>query len=242
LRNEEKQGLFKTLSYEVRKETEEKEKAFLEKYRLYDFKGDSTRRNYLENLYIIELLEKYIQIPDNRAFINVLDIGSKDWFYVQGEYRFFKYQNKEKEVELTGIELDAYRVYINFYSRFDAAEYHMRNLEGVRYIPGDFLFHQGEYDYITWFFPFLTEKPLLKWGLPLYYLRPEQMLKHAYRLLKPEGEMLIVNQEIKEYHIQQQLLNKLNIPYKAHGKFKSHFLDYTHNRYVITVKKGTNNC
>jgi hypothetical protein len=213
----------------------QKEREYLEKYNLYNLKNDSTKRNYLENLDMIELLESYITLDPSKSSIKVLDIGSKNWFYATGQNHFFKYNHNEKEVFLTGIELDAFRVYTSLHSRYDSAMYHIRNLENTRYIAGDFLKHNEKYDYICCFFPFVIEEPLLHWGLPLKHFKPSDFFEHAYKSLNENGEMIIVNQDEEEYLAQQQILQQLKIPFETKGIFKGIFLDYKHQRFVLKV-------
>ncbi len=55
--------------------------------------------------------------------------------------------------------------------------------------------HNDKYDFIVWFFPFVTEFPLLEWGLPLSKFMPAGMLKHASECLNNNGKILIVNQD-----------------------------------------------
>lgn len=214
-----------------------KEKEYLGKYHLQRLKDNSKRRIYLENLCMLEFLENYLSLENTDNKIDILDIGSKNWFYAEGEYNFFKYNDHEKDISLTGIELDAYRLYTNLYSRLDYASYFIRNLENTRYIAGDFTHHKGNYDYITWFFPFVTKEPLLYWGLPLKFFKPDAMLEHAYSLLKPHGTLIIVNQGEKESIEQENLLKSLNIPYSKKGTFESIFLDFSFERYVTVIIK-----
>lgn len=169
-----------------------------------------------ETQHVSEWLENNISVGKDN--IKILDIGAKNWFYVQDLYNFFKYNNFEKEIFLDGIEIDAYRVYTDFHTRYDYALHYSKGLKNCRYIPGDFLKHNEKYDYITWFYPFVTELPLLEWGLPLSTFKPLDMLRHAVASLKPEGIILIKNLNEKEYTIQENLFQKLNIPYKKEPK------------------------
>lgn len=237
IKNEDKTNLFEETNYSIRENIIKKEKEFFNKYHLNDLKDNSTIYNYKENLYIIDLLTK-IDLDISNDFIKILDIGSKNWFYARGEYNFFKYHKFKKNIEMTGIELDAYRVYTSFYSRYDSAAFHIKNLENTRYIAGDLLKHNEKYDFITWFFPFVIKEPLLYWGLPLDFYLPEKMLKHAYSLLKKGGTMIILNQGIKEFEKQKELLKALNIKFKEYGEFKSEFLSYKHCRYCLKVYKS----
>jgi hypothetical protein len=236
--NEPKHDLFRGCSGDV----QEKESLFFKKYNLEILKNNSTKRNYLENLYIIELLEKLedigMNIENTGNMARILDIGSKNWFYAQGEHSFFSNHYNPSNIFLTGIEIDAFRLYSSFYTRYDAAMRYIKGLDNTRYIAGDLLKHNENYDYIIWLFPFLTKYPLLKWGLPLKHLKPERMLLHAHNLLNSGGKMIIVNQGEEENKIQHEFLYKHNIPFEAKGIFKSHFLEYEAERFINVVVKS----
>jgi len=260
-KNEHKENLFGDFSNEKRQTAEEKEKFYLEKYHLQGFKENSTRRNYLENLAVIELLENCLSISFQNS-VKILDIGSKNWFYASGEWSFFKYgflrhcerseaihptsdnkwiassqapRNDGRAIHLDGIEIDAFRVYSDFHTRCDYALFYTKNLANARYIPKDFLKHDEKYDYIIWFFPFVTEFPLQEWGLPLSKFKPAEMLRHAHESLNPCGKILIVNQDEKEYAIQENLLKNLNLRYEKKGDFKNSFLEFERKRYTTIV-------
>ena len=172
---------------------------------------------HIETSHVSEWLNNNINIDKDN--IKILDIGAKNWFYVKDLYNFFKYNNFEKEIHLDGIEIDAYRVYSDFHTRYDYALYYSKGLKNCRYIAGDFLNHYDKYDYITWFYPFVTEFPLLEWGLPLSTFKPLKMLEHAVSSLKPGGTIIIKNLNEKEYAIQEKLFQQLNIPYKKEPKY-----------------------
>jgi hypothetical protein len=239
-KNEPKNNLFPDFSEEKRQIAEEKEKFYLEKYNLNYLKNNSTQRNYLENLATIELLEK---VMDNEGFltsestIKILDIGSKNWFYAAGEWSFFK-SNINKEIYLDGIEIDAFRVYSDFHTRWDYANFYIKNLKNTRYIAGDFLKHNEKYDYILWFFPFVTEFPLQEWGLPLSKFKPLEMLRHAYGCLNSDGKILIVNQDEKEYQIQEGLIKELSCSYEKKGDIKNSFIEYERSRFATIIYKN----
>lgn len=236
--NELKENLFDNFKEPQKTVAVKKELDYLEKYQLQRLKNNSTRRIYLENLNIIEFLETYIKCKNNINQLEILDIGSKNWFYAEGEYNFFKYNNQEKTISMIGIEIDAYRLYTDFYSRRDYALHYIKNLINCKYIADDVMQHNKQYDFITWFFPFVTPEPLLNWGLPLKLYRPDKMLKHVFSLLKPDGKLIILNQGKEEYLKQEELLKKLNIPYLKQGMFNSSFIDFSFERYVTVVNKN----
>lgn len=227
-KNENKEGLF------VSQIKQEKENYLFYKYNLEYLKNNSTKQNYLENLYTLDLLDKNIE-PIYKDKLRVLDIGCKNWFYAKGEYFFFK--KFCAELELDGIELDATRLYSNFYTRGEVAKFHIKNLKEVRYISKDFLMHEEHYNYIIWFLPFIFEEPLLKWGLPLKYFEPQRMLKHAFDLLLPGGKILIINQGYVEFGEQKKLCKKLNIKCTPFGEVENMFLEYNKNQFLTIIEK-----
>jgi hypothetical protein len=236
IENESKKDLFNEFELEKRKILIKKELLFREKYELNDFYKNSPLFLYQYNLLIIELLEKYIEKNEEKS-LEILDIGSKNWEYLFGEYYFFKNGNKEKELSIYGIELDAYRRYKNLYTRYDYAISFTEKLKKSKYIVGDFMEHNGSYDYILCFFPFIIPSPLIHWGLPLKFLRPMEMLKHAYSLLKEDGILLISNQYSKEYELQSDYLKQLEFNFEKKGEFISNFMDQKRKWFITIVRK-----
>ena len=112
------------------------ERYLYEKYNLEFLKSSTTRMNYLENLYTIELFDRYLS-PEGKEKLEVLDIGAKNWFYACGEYFFFKHFCRR--LKLDGVEIDAYRLYTSLYSRYEVAKFYSRGLEGAEYIAGNLL-------------------------------------------------------------------------------------------------------
>ncbi len=199
-----------------------------------------SRKNYSEkevdereNMYVYDILTQTLGL-DRQDKISVLDIGSKNWAYAKGEYNFFKQYCSF--LQLDGVEIDAYRLYSNFYSRYEVAKFYIKDLEGANYYADNLLNINKKYDYIVWLLPFVTEYPLQKWGLPKEFFMPEKLLKHAYTLL--QKEMLIINQGAEEAEIQKALLEKLNIRYKFLGILTSKALKYQNERYGFLVIKN----
>lgn len=202
-----------------------------------------SRKNYSGNInnseaeYLLDILTNYFPI-DFEESISVLDIGSKNWAYVKGEYDFFK--NYSNQLILDGVEIDAYRLNSNFYSRYEIAQFYIKNFQGanhgVNYYPDNLLNINKKYDYIIWLLPFVTIYPLQKWGLPKKYFMPEKLLEHAYKLLNKQ--MLIVNQGEEEAEIQKTMLDNLGIEYKELGTIESQALEFKNSRYGFWVIKN----
>lgn len=192
------------------------------------------KQNEKENLYTYEILRRYFS-KNHTQKLKILDIGSKNWFYAKGEHQFFN--EFSQDFELHGVEIDAYRLYSNFYSRYEVAKYHTKDLSNTHYFAKNLLTINEKYDYIIWFLPFITISPLISWGLPKSFFCPEKLLAHAYHLLKNNGEMLIINQGKIEANEQEKLFQKLAIPYKNLGIIKSDFWEYKKERYGWLVEK-----
>ena len=217
-------------------ENREEEKfynALKEKYGS-DLENNTTQRIFLENIYFLNVFDKCLtKIP--KEDLSVLDVGSKNWSYVKSEYCFFK--SFSGEFALNGIELDAYRLSSRFFTRYEIAKFYTRDLPDAHYIAGDFLEHKGKYNYIIWILPFITEYPLVKWGLPLRYFKPERMLEHAYSLLNTNGELLIINQGEEEYTIQQELYKKLNLKPVLYGETQDNMSLFRNKRFASKIVK-----
>lgn len=143
--------------------------------------------------------------------LRVLDIGSKNFEAAPAIHRVLRRETGGRPVRLTGIEIDAHRVYRSLHSRADVARYYLSLIPeprpGHRYLAADFLTHTDSYDVITWFKPFLTDYAHLRWGLPAHLLRPEPMIRHLLDRLSPNGLAIIVNQNDHEAEIQRGLLS-----------------------------------
>lgn len=195
---------------------------------------NTTLRVFLENIYFLNIFDKCIT-KNQKANISVLDIGSKNWSYVKSEYMFFNYF--AKNFILNGIELDAYRLSSNFYTRYEIAKFYTKNMPNTNYIAGDFLKHYEKYDYIIWILPFITPYPLVKWGLPLRYFKPKEMLAHAYDMLNENGELLIINQGEEEYKIQQNLYEEQNLSPILFGKIEDIYALFKNERFASKLIK-----
>ena len=215
----------------VRNKTRFSRKNFVEKNR------ELVERNMLENEYTKDILSKAFTKRELRE-AKILDIGCKNWFYAKGEYDFFK--SFCKKISLDGVEIDAFRLYSNFYSRYEVAKYYTKELVGTNYICDNLLNIKDRYDYIVWFLPFVLIEPHLCWGLPKKCFYPKKLLEHAYSLLNNDAEMLIVNQGEAEADTQKALLDELNIPYKFLGELKSEKFEYKNKRFGFLVTKVCN--
>lgn len=153
--------------------------------------------NALENYHLLDLLDRVRQRYDwpRTNGKTVVDVGAKNFYYVATLMCFFKPQ------KLTGIELDAYKLYQDFHTRWSYAQFYIRDFPEAEYVAGDFLNCHERMDAITLFLPFVLEYPLVKWTLPGRFFVPQKIFNHAFSVLNPGGHLLMTNQGDEEYEI-----------------------------------------
>lgn len=241
LKNEPKDSLFQNQNLK------NEEQRLIRTYDLEKFYHHSKILTYKENLYILKLLEDTFEnfsIHWQQDTLNILDIGSKNFSYATALHKFFvNYKtNTQRNVYLDGIEVDAYRIMADLHSRYDYAQYHIKNLPHTRFIVEDLLnYTSKKYHFITWFLPFIIKKPLINWGLPAKYFQPEKMLEHTCKLLENGGIILIVNQSGIEKGTLLKLLSNLKLPFTTFEKpYTNSFSPFSYDRYITLIKKELN--
>ncbi|MEB3196315.1 MAG: hypothetical protein VKP62_03840 [Candidatus Sericytochromatia bacterium] len=145
--------------------------------------------------------------------LTAVDIGPCDWFYVQSIIGFLRHWGSAtpRTIHFDGVELDAYRLYLDLRSRHDWAEAYIGDVPGVTYLASDGLAYERQVDVAFMFFPFIFMTDHRKWGLPRNLLRPESLLAHVVRCLKPGGTLLITNQGAAERERQHAMLAELGL-------------------------------
>jgi SAM-dependent methyltransferase len=241
LRNEAKYDLFAHLPPDRREGAEGRAASLLKAYHLQDFYDQSPRENYRENLYYLELLEQALEaapasLPDP---LRAADVGPSHWFYVQALYGLLKYWRcpAGRAVELSGYEMDAYRVYADLHSRYDHAMAHVGSLEGVRYLPQAFTPQPAAFDLAIQLFPFIFLPDHLEWGLPSGTFEPSGLLRDVWDSLKPGGLLVIANQGETEHAAQIEMLGKVGITPRAAFCFESPFFHYDIQHYVLVSRR-----
>jgi len=237
--NESKQELFAHLPVNERKQADATARQLFSDFHLHDLFENSSADNYRQNLFYLEMLERAfseadVQIPQN---IVAADMGPSDWFYVKALHAALKWwKNSDgREVQLTGYEADAFRVYPNGFSRYDFAQSYIQGLEKVKYIPEEFIRQAENYDLITMLFPFVFIKGHLKWGLPFRRFDPIKLLRDVWDSLKPGGVLIIVNQGEAEHRAQKDMLLSENISPAVAFQHPSQLYHYKLVRYVFVA-------
>ena len=245
LSREPKGNAFNHLAHGEKIRAKAVEERLLKSYDLQDVANRGDEDNYRINLYYLEIMEKMFNrlgiMPGKE--INVVDIGCSSWFYVRGVYEFLGRWGMEsgtRRVNLVGYEIDDYRPYFNFYSRFDYAKAFTERLPTqTRYIAGAFSRQENTFDIACQFFPFIFPKDHLEWGLPADLFSPIDLLEDAWLSLKKNGILLVMNQGLEEHTKQKELLSQLGIREKVSFKVESALLKYEIDHYVLgAVKDG----
>jgi hypothetical protein len=125
------------------------------------------------------------------ATSDVIDVGCRNWSYVGALRQAFP------NARLLGIELDGYRRYFNLFRRIDFARAFAKHAD-AQVFHADFLslskgsLNLGPSPLFVFFFPFVSDHPCLKWGLPTQYVDFLECLRHA-RALAAEGPFAILS-------------------------------------------------
>jgi len=227
------------------KETREKVSAEIARLRsAYPVEGIESipsERDIRENYFYLAMLDEAfrrsgVELP---AEVTAADIGPSSWFYVQALYAALtRYGTIQPHaVNLTGFEVDAYRLYADFHTRRDHALANMRGLADVTFVDHGFTAQPDTYDVLTVFFPFIFQKDHLEWGLPGKFFNPQELQSAAFASLKPGGLLVIVNQGLREHEAQKHMLQKAGLAPTAAFKMDPLLFSYPLDRYIITVKK-----
>lgn len=159
------------------------------------FERRFSRVNALENYTYLDWLDQFrAQLGEGlwpRGRIT-LDVGSKNFYYAA------VLQAALRPASLTGLELEGYRLYPNFYSRHDYAMAYIRDLPNTRFVVGDVRSYQQPAELITCFYPFLFADTHVAWYLPLRLFDPPGQFRALRRLLAPGGQLLMCNQGQEE--------------------------------------------
>jgi len=240
IKNEDKGQLFKDLPPDIRQEAVKRADELITLYHLEPFFAQSKCKVFRINLYYLDLLQEagertMYHLPDEA--VEALDVGCSDWFYVQALYQWLRWWKfpAGRQVRLTGYEADAYRVYRDFHSRYDYAQWYSRGLEGTVYIPEPFSASASPVDLAFLFFPFVFIVDHQDWGLPNRLFDPKQLLQAVWDSIKPGGMLLITNQGIQEHQAQITLLKSIAAPINSAFMFQSPFFHYPQEHYVITA-------
>ncbi len=162
----------------------------------------SELREFLDLFRWKMVLEKMDLVPGDPLVIG--DIGTRTFVIAPVLDQIFRELNFSPEVH--GFEVDAYRRFTNFRSRADYGHFYAMQIPKGEYHTQDFNYWNGDLHIALLLNPFVTEEPLLRWGLPRKFLRPEFLFDNTHKSLrKNRGILLVSSPTIEEYRIAQYL-------------------------------------
>lgn len=210
--DEPKADLFDHLEPKDARSAQQRERELRRRYRLEPLAARSTRLDYRENLYLLDVFERLLlgaggAVEGGFAAVGegplrVVDVGSKNFAYAFALERFFgRLAGPARGVAVLGVELDGHVIYRDFRARCDHAAAYARQTENPRvgYRVDDFCRLEGErFDVATLLFPFVTRHALVRWGLPLRYFEPERLFAKAVEVTRPNGALVVLSQTEEE--------------------------------------------
>ncbi|HEX3694872.1 MAG TPA: hypothetical protein VH374_05725 [Polyangia bacterium] len=161
-----------------------------------------------ENLYVLDLLDRFVVGGGTATGGRGLDVGAKD-----GATLAARVAVGPAAWDL--VELDAHRRYLDLSTRRAHGQRLAHAFPGCRYLPGSVVDLPGPYNVITWFLPFVRLKPLRAWGLPARCFEPARLCGQVVSLLAPGGCLLVVNQGESERDAQAALFAEQGITVTA---------------------------
>ncbi|HEY9841891.1 MAG TPA: hypothetical protein V6D23_15620 [Candidatus Obscuribacterales bacterium] len=201
----------------VREQTAAMVQAFESRYALESWRRYLPLGAYTAVLETLELLEDCF--PGSHPLweqrqVRLLDVGAARWAYAPALYQFFAlaHTQQPRQVFLTGIEIDPYRLDPEGYSCVDHALSYLDPVSShIRYLNQDVLSYvpQQPYDVISLFKPYITRQEHLYGGLPLEFYRPEAMFGHLLHLLQADGVLLLSHRQADALTSEQDLLGAL---------------------------------
>lgn len=219
------------------------EASWVGQYGLAGARERMTAGRWRRNLAVVEILDRVGREPEvadflrGRSTLGVLDIGSKNFEYVDALAGFWSRHRGDRTVTLTGLEVDAYRRYTDLRTRKAWADHYCSQVPGARFLARGLEDHGEPCDVVTWFFPFVTEFPLLRWGLPLGLFRPQALFDHAWDLLAPGGLMVLVNLTGAEAEVQHGLVRARGAKFLDLGAVPGSFSDRARDQRLTLVLK-----
>jgi hypothetical protein len=164
-------------------------------------------------------LETIVPQEVRLAATRVVDVGCRDWSYVEALAQAFPHAS------LTGIEVDARRRYWNLRRRMDHAQAYTRAVQNqgrdCRCLFKDFrAVEEGEFagegalTVFCFLFPFVSENPCLKGGLPAPYSHFEEVLKSAQKLANRPSFFVSLHQGDWERDVAQAAYDKVSLESK----------------------------
>lgn len=210
-------------------------------YHLEGWLEKGTLEAFSINLYYLQLIEQALlqagaPLPDP---LNAVDVGCSDWFYAPALWAALRWFGHAagRQLDLSGYEVDAFRVYGDLHARRDHALAHIAGLPGLTYLPQGFTPRPAAYDLAFQFFPFIFVRDHLEWGLPQGLFDPAALCAQVWQSLRPGGLLVIVNQGEAEHAAQRAMLERLGVQPLAAFPFASPFYTYKIPHFILVARR-----
>lgn len=205
-----------------------------EKYHV-SFEDALHEANALESYHLLDLLDQAKEKLRFRpkAGQRLIDVGSKNFYYVRALQAYFQPKS------LVGVELDAYKMYRNFHTRFSAARFYIQDFENTSYEHMNFMDYNERVEGVSWFLPFVVPYPLVKWTLPLSEFQPERLFEKAFEILEGNGWLLMMNQGKAEWQEAERIAKSVGFQFKGVFACKETLLKRSVTPYLSYWKKGS---
>ena len=143
---------------------------------------------FRQGLEVFEFLEKF-PWKEGAGPLTVVDVGCRTFFLAEPIDRLFREMGYTPYVH--GVEVDAYRRLADFRTRLQHGQANAASIAHGTFHPTDFLKWETPADVILLLHPFVKERAVLAWGLPLRFLKPEALFQRCADTLKPGGVLLV---------------------------------------------------
>lgn len=130
------------------------------------------------------------------ALLKVADIGCRTFFLAPALEAIFRRRGFLPEIH--GIEVDAFRRLADFRTRKEYGDYFASLIPSGEFHAIDFLEWNEEVDVAFLLNPFVQERSVLAWGLPLRFLQPGALFAHCAHTLKENGLLLVSAPTVEE--------------------------------------------
>jgi SAM-dependent methyltransferase len=121
--------------------------------------------------------------------LRVVDIGCRTFFLAPALDALFRERGFLPTVH--GVEVDAFRRLSDFRTRKEWGDFFAASIGNGEFHAQDFLKWHKPVDAALLLNPFVLERSVLAWGLPLSFLRPASMVGHCAKILSPGGRLLL---------------------------------------------------
>ncbi len=142
--------------------------------------------------------------------LQVADIGARNFLFAPVIDDLLI--RHERNGMVHGIECDSFRMLWGFRTRKDYGEFYARKARQGQFHALDFMKWKTPLDLAFLLHPFVSEDPLLAWGLPRSLLKPEALFKHLAECVRPrKGVVILSSPSEDEYNIALELAEKAGL-------------------------------